>query len=62
MAIKHVCEKCGNVTNGHKLYFGKYVAIDALSVWNAGSTWYNKRKNICNDCYKEFEKWMDNEI
>lgn len=60
MSLKNMCDRCGKITHGHKLYFGRFVAIDALSVWNAGSTWYKKRKDICFDCYTEFEKWLDN--
>ena len=61
MAIKQVCERCGSVTNGQKIYLGRYIAIDKLWASNAGSNWSKKKIDICYECYLEFEKWMDND-
>ena len=61
MAIKHVCERCGNITNGHKIYLGRYIAIDKLWASNASSNWGKKKIDVCYECYLEFGKWMDND-
>lgn len=61
VAIKQVCERCGDVTNGHKVYLGRYIAIDKLWTSNASSTWGTKKIDVCYECYREFERWMDNE-
>lgn len=56
MAIKRVCERCGDISNSHKVYFGRYVATNILP--SRSVHWLRKKKYVCFECYKEFENWL----
>lgn len=56
--IKLICERCGKTTNGHKIYFGRFLATDQLITSQCTSNWGTKKINVCYDCWEEFNKWM----
>lgn len=55
--IKRVCERCGNLSDGRKIYTGRTIATDIL-LWRGN--WTTKKIEVCYECWKEFVKWMDN--